>query len=75
MSVVIESLDQRLTRIEELLCKLIDTRVRKDYYSTAEVEIAQSSGIYCARMGSQWSHLGREATMRPRQYQGMDDQP
>ena len=56
MSVVIESLDQRLTRIEELLSKLIDTKVRKDYYSTAEIARLLSRAEFTVR---EWARNGR----------------
>ena len=56
MSVAIESLDQRLTRIEELLTKLIDTRVKKEYYSTAEVARLLNRAEFTVR---EWARNGR----------------
>ena len=56
MSVVIESLHQRLTRIEELLAKLIDTRVKKEYYSTSEVARPISRAEFTVR---EWARNGR----------------
>ncbi len=56
MSVAIESLDQRLTRIEEMLAQLIDTRVRKEYYSTAEIAKLLSRAEFTVR---EWARNGR----------------
>ena len=56
MSAVIESLDQRLTRIEEMLAQLIDTRVKKEYYSTAEVARLLNRAEFTVR---EWARNGR----------------
>lgn len=56
MSVVIESLDQRLTRIEELLTRLVDTRVKKEYYSTSEVARLLDRAEFTVR---EWARNGR----------------
>ena len=56
MSVVIESLDQRLTRIEELLPRLVDTKTQKEYYSTSEVARLLSRAEFTVR---EWARNGR----------------
>ena len=56
MSVVIESLDQRLTRIEELLTRLVDTKTQKEYYSTSEVARLLSRAEFTVR---EWARNGR----------------
>lgn len=56
MSTVTESLDQRLTRIEEMLAQLIDTRVQKEYYSTAEVARLLNRAEFTVR---EWCRNGR----------------
>jgi hypothetical protein len=56
MSAVIESLDQRLTRIEKLLTQLVDTRVKKEYYSTSEIAQLLSRAEFTVR---EWARNGR----------------
>ena len=47
---------QRLTRIEEMLAQLIDTRVRKEYYSTGEIARLLSRAEFTVR---EWARNGR----------------
>jgi hypothetical protein len=56
MSAVIESLNQRLTRIEEMLAQLIDARVKKEYYSTFEVARLLDRAEFTVR---EWARNGR----------------
>ena len=56
MPAVIESLDQRLTRIEELLTRLVDTKTQKEYYSTSEVARLLSRAEFTVR---EWARNGR----------------
>ena len=51
-----ENVHQRLDRIEALLNQLVDQRLKKEYYSTAEVARLLSRAEFTVR---EWCRLGR----------------